>query len=234
MNIKLSGGILAIAVILQACSSQVYNNKTYLNTKDITGEKVAIVPVRVDFTGRLPQGYSLQEKLAGEEAESTLIQNLLYDEYFYRAKRNSKKQKAVQLISPDQINSRLKAHGISIRDSWSLSADSLGKIIGADLIFKAHVKKNRIMSETASLAVGVGTTILGSILNKNGNTQGNIDSGGRTYTINLDATLTNASDNTVITKLSAQDDASWSHSPESVIKSANKKIVRKGAIYAKE
>jgi hypothetical protein len=234
MNIKLPKIILVIAVVFQACSSQVYNNKTYLQGKDISGKKVAIMPVQVEFTGKLPQGYSLQEKIAGEETESTLFQNSLYSEYLYKAKKGSRKQKAVQLINPDQINSRLKDHGISIRQSWTMSPDSLAKIIGADLILKAHVKKNRIMSESASFGIGVATTVLGSILSRNGNTQISPDNGGRTYTINIDATLTDATNNTVITRLSDQQNANWSHSPESLINATNKKIVRKGAVHAEK
>jgi hypothetical protein len=232
MSIKLFKGILVGAVLFQSCSSEVYNNKTYLSSTDISEKKVAILPVQVEFTGKLPQDYSIEKKISMEETESTLIQNLLYSEYLYQAKRNNKKQKPIELINTDQVNSRLKSHGISIRESWAINPDSLGKIIGADLVLKAHVKKDRIMSETASFGIGVMTTVLGSILNKSGTTTG-VSSGAKTYTINLQATLSDVNNNIVVSRFSHQDNASWDHSPESVIRATNKKFVRKGSIKAK-
>jgi hypothetical protein len=232
MNIKYIG-ILLIAFALQACSSQVYNNSAYLDRNNIAGKKVAILPVHVEFTGRLPQGYTPEKKASVEESESTLIQNLVYGEYLYKSK-NRRKQKPVELINPDLVNSRLKDHGISIRESWAMSPEALGKITGADLVLKVHVKKDRIMSETASFGIGVATSILGSILNGGANnTPVTTGGAGKTYTINFEATLADAASSTVISRFSDEENASWSNSPENVIKDSGKKIVRKGSIYTK-
>lgn len=225
-------GILAAAILLQSCSSQVYNNKSYLEANDIRGKKVAILPAKVEFTGRLPQGYSSEKKMSDEEKESLVIQNLIYSEYLYRARKNKRSQKSVELINPDQVNSKLKTAGISTRESWDISPEDLAKMTGADLVLQVRVRKDRIMSETASLGIGVATTVLGSILNKSGNgVPTNINSGAKTYNINLEATLSDAN-NTVVTRFSDEEDASWNRSPENVIKDVNKKIVRKGAISA--
>jgi hypothetical protein len=233
MKVKLLIGILG-TVLLVACSSQVYNNDTYLETNDLSGKTVAVVPVKVEFTGRLPQGYSVQAKTSDEEDESLMIQNLIYSEYLYRSKKNKRKQKPVQLVNPDQVNSRLKNAGVTTRASWEMSPEELGKITGADLVLQIRVRKDRIMSETASLGIGVATTVLGAILNKSGDgIPANVNSGAKTYTINLEATLSDAKNNTVVTRFSGEESASWSHSPETVIKNVNEKIVKKGAIYTR-
>jgi hypothetical protein len=223
------------ACLLQACSSQVYNNQGFVSSHNLTGKKVAILPVEVEFTGNLPKGYSIGDKMAAEDTESTAIQNLIYSEYLYKAGSGSKKRHAVELINTDQINSRLREKGIDVREAWSMNPDSLGKMVGADMVLKVHVKKNRIMSESAAFGIDVATNVIGGLLSKGTNNSTSVSPGNtKTYTINIDATLSDVNSSTVITKFSRQGDASWSQSPESVVKSTGKKIVRKGVVYAQE
>lgn len=224
-----------ISGVLQACSSQVYNNKAFVANNNIDGKKVAILPVDVEFTGKLPKGYSIGDKMAAEEAESTEIQSLIYSEYLYKSPAASKKRKAVDLINVDQINSRLRDRGISVREAWAMNPDSLGKMVGADMVLKVRVKKNRIMSESAAFGIDVATNVIGGLLNRNAANTASVSPGNtKTYTINIDATLSDVNSNTVITKFSRQGDASWSNSPENVVKSTGKKIVRKGVVYAQQ
>lgn len=224
------------ACLLQACSSQVYNNKSYVSNNDLSGKRVAVLPVEVEFTGRLPKGYSLGDKMAAEETESTAIQNLIYSEYLYKSASKSKSRKAVQLINVDQVNSRLRDKGIDVREAWAMNPDSLGKLVGADMVLKVRVKKDRIMSESAAFGIDVATNVIGGLLNRGNNNNNNIVGIGntKTYTINIDATLSDVNNNTVITKFSRQGDASWRQSPEDVVKSTGKRIVRKGVVYAQQ
>jgi hypothetical protein len=224
---------IAIVAVLQSCSSEVYNNESYIRTAGLSGKKVAILPVEVEFTGNLPKGYTLDNKKGIEDKESTEIQNMVYREYLFRAKKGRKKQHSVELINIDQVNSRLRQKGIEPRESWTMNPDSLGKLVGADMVMRVRVKKDRIMSNAASMGIGVATTVLGNILNRSGSgASTNIGSGGKTYNIYFDATLSDDKSGTVISKISKDGDASWSQSPEDVIKNSSGKMVRKGAVYA--
>lgn len=222
---------MAIVALMQSCSQSVYNNEAYIRTTNLTGKKVAILPVDVEFTGKLPKGYTSDKKKLTEESESSEIQNLIYREYLYRAKRGRKKQKQVELINIDHVNSRLRDNGISVRESWAMHPDSLAKLVGADLVMRVRVKKDRIMSDAASLGIGVATTVLDNILSKDINTS-SVGGLGKTYNIFFDATLTDASTGTVISKVSKDGDASWKESPESVIRTSSGKMIRRGAVYA--
>lgn len=225
---------VAIVVVLQACSNEVYNNESYIRTLNLNGRKLAILPVDVEFTGRLPKGYTLDNKKDTEDRESTEIQNMVYREYLFRAKNGRKKQQSVEVMNIEQVNSKLRSKGIDPRESWSISPDSLGKLVGADMVMRVRVKKDRIMSNAASIGVGVATTVLENIFSRGGSsgTSTNVGTGGKTYNIYFDATLSDVKSGTVISKISKNGDASWNHSPEDVIRNSSGKMVRKGAVHA--
>lgn len=232
MNSKSILTFAAAALILAACSSKVYNNTSYVRQHDLTGKKIAVLPVDVQFTGRLPKGYSVEKKYAEEEKESLAIQNLVYSEYLYNAS-GSTKRGAVTLINTDQVNSRLASLGIEVRESWNMDPDSLGRLVGADLVLKIRVKKNRIMSESAAFGLDVAGSVIDKLLTRNTTNTGSVSPGNtKTYTINVNATLSDAKTHEVITKFSREGEASWSQSPESVVRSSGKKIVKKGVVFA--
>lgn len=227
--------VLMVSLILfQACSSKVYNNKKYLNQTNLEGKKVAILPAEVELTGRMPENFSELKKRQTEEAESKIIQEEIYSQYLFKSKSNKNKKKHVNLMNVDQVNSKLKENGIGSRQSWSMDPDSLGKLLGADLVLKLRVKKNRIMSNAASFGIGVATTVLGSILNKGNNPGTSVNNSAKTYNMFFDATLTEVNTHTVITKFTHDGAASWSQPPEKIIEAAGRQIVRKGIIYAQE
>ncbi len=219
-------------LLMQACSHEVYNNEPYLKTTNLQEKKVAILPVEVEYTGRWPKDYTEQKKRTMEETESISIQNMLYSEYLYHSTNPGKKQKPTELINVDQVNSRLRNLNISTRNSWAMSADSLGKLLGADLVIRIRVKKNRIMSDVESLGVGIATSIFNKAMEKD-NVGGIGSSVSKTYSINCEVTLSDVNNHTVVSRLTKSSDADWKYSPDEVIKYCTRRIVSKGAIYGK-
>ena len=229
--------MLAIAgVLLQSCSRDVYNNNTYIASNATAGHTVAILPVEVDLTGRLPKGYTRENELRDEENESIAIQNMIYSEYLFKAKSTNKKKASVKLMNTELVNSKLKENGINTRQSWEMNPDSLGKLLGADLVLKIRVQKRRVMSETASLGIGVATTVLDRVLDKSTGSSNStlINTGAKTYSIVLNGTLSDVKTHTVVSKITKEQDADWKRSPEEVLKSTSAKLVRKGAVYAQQ
>ncbi|WP_207536498.1 hypothetical protein [Desertivirga arenae] len=231
MKGALVGTLLAVAVVLQSCSTQVYNNRGYLKQTDINGKKVAILPVEVELTGRLPKNMTESGKTKLENDESRLIQQQLFGQYLYKSKKG-KKRKAIDLINVDRVNSTLSEKGIDARQAWAMDPDSLGRLLGADLVLKVRVKKDRIMSETASLGIGVAGAVLDNIFSKSDNVNTTPTNTAKTYNLFLDATLTDVKSHAVVTKFSHKGDANWNRRPEEVIESSGRKIVRKGVVYA--
>jgi hypothetical protein len=229
-SLKLHSLLLSI-LALHACSSQVYNNKSYLKAHNLAGKRIAVLPAEVELTGKLPSNYSLEKKYQIEESESKSIQRQIFSQYLYKSKSKSKKS-AVELMNVDQINSKLQQAGISLRESWSIDPDSLARLVGADMVLKIRVKKNRMMSESAAFGIGVATTVLGNILNNSDRNNTSVGTSAKTYNMFFDATLTDAVSHVVITRFSHEGAASWNQSPEQIIESSGRKIVRKGAVYA--
>ncbi|MEJ6981677.1 hypothetical protein WG906_14510 [Pedobacter sp. P351] len=226
--------LVVTAVLLQACSSEVYNNSAYLNQAGVEGKRVAILPAEVELTGRMPADFSEAKKQQTEESESILIQQEIYNQYLFKSKPNRKKKKYVELMNVDQVNSKLREKGIDTRKSWTMNPDSLGKLVGADMVLKVRVKKNRIMSDAAAFGIGVATTVLGNILNRGNGTNTSVNNSAKTYNMFFDATLTDINNHAVITKFTHDSNASWSQPPEKIIESSGRKIVRKGGIYVQK
>jgi len=223
---------LILVIFFQSCSRTVYNNETYIASSHLQGKKVAVLPAEVEFTGRLPKGLTIEKKLLIEEKEGTEIQNLVHREYLFRSKKARKKQLPVELMSLEMVNAKLSQIGITTRESWALAPDSLAKLTGADLVVRVRVKKDRIMSDAASLGVGVATSVLGSILNKDGS-GAVLGTSGKTYNISFDATLMDGKTGEIVSKISKEGSASWNNSPESVIRHSGSKLVRRGPVYAR-
>ena len=223
--------LLLSVVLFQACSTKVYNNTAWLDQVNLEGKRVAILPAVVELTGRMPANFNESKIRQTEESESKLIQQEFYNQYLFKSKKNKRKQ-YVELMNVEQVNSKLQQQGIDIRESWKMSPDSLGKLLGADMVLKLSVKKNRIMSDAASFGIGVATTVLGNILNNGQNTS--VNNGAKTYNMFLDATLTDVNTHTVITKFIHDGDASWNRPPEKIVEASGRKIVRKGVIYAQK
>lgn len=239
IRIPKKGMMAALTVgllLLQACSSRVYNNEAYLKQHPIEGKKIAILPVDVELTGRLPKGMTNAQKMKMEEDEGKVIQSQLYSQYLYKSKKESKKRQAVELINVDQVNSILSDKGIGTRASWNMNPDSLGRLLGADLVLKVRVKKDRIMSDAASLGIGVATSVLDNLLSKKDDksyTNSVPTTTPKTYNMLMEATLTDAASHAVITRFTHNGDTSWNNPPEKVIAASGRKIVRKGVIYAR-
>lgn len=233
MNKILAGTMAALTLVLHSCSSEVYNNKAYADKSNLEGKKVAILPVEVELTGNLPKGMTNAKKSQLEYDESRMIQSQIYGQYLYRSKKD-KKKKGVEFLNVDHVNGMLLDKGVDLKQAWTMDPDSLGRLIGADLVLKVKVKKDRIMSETASLGIGVAGAVLDNLISKKAdNTNTSVTTAPKTYNLFLDATLSDVVTHTVVTKFSHTGDANWNRSSTDVIESSGRKIVRKGIVYAK-
>jgi hypothetical protein len=113
-----------------------------------------------------------------------------------------------------------------------MDPDSLARLVGAEMVLKIRVKKNRMMSISAAFGIGVATTVLGNILNGSDRNNTSVNSNAKTYNMFFDATLTDAVSHVGITRFSHEGAASCNQIPEQIIESSGRKIVRKGAVYS--
>ncbi|OOQ60567.1 hypothetical protein [Mucilaginibacter pedocola] len=158
--------ITLIAALASSCSHEVYNNKGYLAAHNIVGKTVAILPVEVYYAGKQPKNTDWYTQ---EQATSLNLQAQLEQAYLLHKERNQPKkhQYKVELMNTNTVNARLRNKMVDLRTAWTMAPDSVGRIIGADLVFKVRMSRERYMDENLAKGINAGAFVLEGLLNSN-------------------------------------------------------------------
>jgi len=187
---------------------------------------IAIMPVQMIFTGSI-LGAALSDtaKIEVEEAESKAFQISLFRELLYSS-NSGKKQIWVNLMPVEQTNKVLAEKGISIRQSWEMTADELAELLGVDAVIKTQVYKQQYLTDLASYGINIGSKVLAlltkgrSLLAISGR---KLD---RTSTITAHCTLHNQKDASVLWSMSLQEDTDFNSPTNEVIDNINKQFAK--------
>jgi len=157
--------LFLIILSFASCSSKVYSDKSFFSKSKPGVQTLAVLPAEVIFSGNLPKNWS-HEKIAKMESEhSHAIQESVYDQLLFHAKSKSIRKKwEVSVMDYRLINSKLESSGISLKDSWKMPSSELAKILGTDMLIRARVQNQRIMSEAAAAGINVGVSVLRDVL----------------------------------------------------------------------
>ena len=156
------GFLLSIAIItLFSCGRQMYETSDYDRLAQ-SHQVLAVLPAELITTGRIPKELTDEDILAIENSESKAFQISLY----HQLARISGYRLNINFQHYNETNSRLKAAGISIRDSWQMSPKKLADALGVDAVVHSTVEKEFYLTNLESFGVHVGTAILG-IFTKN-------------------------------------------------------------------
>nr|WP_294946163.1 hypothetical protein [uncultured Mucilaginibacter sp.] len=155
--------LIAITLLLSSCYSGIYINKAYLSANDINGKTLAVLPADVYYSGKQPRqdDWYLQEQTASQELQAEVEQALLD---FKSSHLRRDKQYNVSLMGADSINKRLLAKMADLRTAWTMPADSVGRMLGADLVIKVRMDRERFMSQSSATWTNIGLTLLSSVL----------------------------------------------------------------------
>jgi hypothetical protein len=74
------------------------------------------------------------------------------------------RQYPVALMSVDTVNKRLLTKMADLRTAWTMPADSVGRMLGADLVIKVRMDRERFMSQSSATWTNIGLTLLSSVL----------------------------------------------------------------------
>lgn len=155
--LSLSLGLL----IMSSCSKTHYVSSNFEN--DTSNHKyIAVVPVKMIFSGNMPKNMTAEQIAEQELAESQAFQISLHNNILRSTKRG-KKPFRVDFKSVDETNALLEKAGISILDSWDKDPKELAEILGVDAVVKATVDKKRYISDLASYGISVGVNVINSI-----------------------------------------------------------------------
>jgi hypothetical protein len=193
-----------LVLVVTACNSNIYKDKSFLSKADLSGQTLAVLPAEVSYRGKLPKDWDADRVLKMEREESSKLQQAIYDDFLYHASDKAIRQKwDIKLMDIKVVNDKLAQSGVSIHDSWKLPSDELAKIIGFDMIIRAKVQNMRYMSQAAATGINVGVSVLEAILSRS-----NTSSGYFPYAvagaIDLDLSLYHSSQATAITRFDSK------------------------------
>ncbi|OCX51220.1 hypothetical protein BEL04_21190 [Mucilaginibacter sp. PPCGB 2223] len=217
-----------LPVVLFSCSRGVYNNHDYLSAHDLSGKKLAVLPVEVYYTG-IPAAKG--DTYTEEEATSLEAQSALEQAYLmYTARHSAKKyQHHVEMINGNQVNDRIKSAVPDLRSAWKMAPDSLGRLAGADLVLKVRLVRTRFMSEGLAKGINTGTTILDAVINTSSNGGLSFTPGVKAYSVTYEVSLIDAKTGTLIS--STANEKEKDRNGDS-IKKINELMAEKAAVYA--
>ncbi len=208
--------LLLLCLFFASCSHKLYTNEAYLKNNPITGNKVAILPAKVIFTGNLPKTMTETDRLKLENLESVALQTQLYHELIYRSDKKADKKSPVSFMEVSVVNSKLEAAGLSLAEAATYDAEKLAQILGADLVLRTQVRKNRFMSDMASLGIGTAVTAANILLGGTSAPLIGSSSLNKTYDVFYDLNLYDSKNKVSISKYSRNVEADWNDTPEKI------------------
>jgi hypothetical protein len=218
-------GLLALLFSI-GCTSVSYTHPEVATIRSY--RTIAVLPVEMVFTGKAPAGWTAEQILDVEEAESLAFQTSLYGRLLERADRG-RLDADVQPV--DETNRLLGEVGVGVRESWSLPAEELAEILGVDAVARTRVEKTRYMSDLASFGIEAGTYVLYEIFDDDhddhvvefpwlfGLT--------KTHDISADGALVSGYDGTVLWQVEVYRSINWTRSANEVIEGITRKLARK-------
>jgi len=209
--------------LLSACSTNRFVSSNFDETTK-THQKIAVVPVKMTFTGNIPDNLSDADVIAIEEAESLEFQKSVRTG-IQRSTRRGRKPLSVELQSTRQTNAILEEAGISIRESWTMDPSELAEILGVDAVVSTNIAKERFLSREASYAIGTGIQILRGIGGLEGVPAPR--SVTKTYEINVDVAAIDGKSGETLYANRDVVAINWSCTSEQAIEKVNRRLTRR-------
>lgn len=208
--------ILALSLSLTSCKNYFIAN----DFEELTAKHkvVAVIPVKMIFTGKQPKDLTEDQIKELEEAESRAFQIAMHDEIL-ASTRGGNKPIRVNFQSYTETMKLLKESNISIRDSWDYDPKALAQILNVDAVVTMNVTKKRYISDLASFGISVGREIVGIIGGIGlGTVYGGLTRIGKTNDVIASAKLINRADGVVLWSKSDTQSTDWSNPAETVVR----------------
>ena len=207
-----------IALVAVSCQNRFVTN-TY-EARKFDHKRVAVIPLESIYTGNIPEGVTPEDIAKIEDAESIRFQELVHSRLIFKA-GTRRSEIALDFVSPSIINSKLSAAGISTREAATMDPVKLAEVLEVDVIARGNVTMNRFISDLQSLKIEAVETIARQVLAAFKVPVFVPGSGtlGRTYRIDSNLELLDATDGAVLWKTALVRNADWSYKPEDAVAS---------------
>ena len=153
---------VAMVLLAVGCSTVNYESPQFTE-RALHHEIIAVLPFEMVLTGDPPDNLTAQQIAQIEEAESIAFQEAYYYRLLNQASVHRKHPIGVEIQSPETTNRLLAAAGIGIRESWTMSAKSLAKVLRVDAVISTSVQKTRYLSDGESFGVDLGLSVINEV-----------------------------------------------------------------------
>ncbi len=217
--------VALLLVLASACSKKPYFVSPNFKQTTKTHQQVAVLPVKMIFTGK-PMGLLEEEDIESlEEGESQAFQMSLFNQLLYST--NSGKKGMYVSIQPVEItNKKLAEKNISVRESWDMLPTELADALGVDAVIKTQVSKQRYLTDLAAYGIDIGQKVLllltkgKSFLTLGGK---NLD---KTSDMNAKCSLYNSNTGEVLWSMGLTETTEWNKPSEEAIDDMNQRFAK--------
>ncbi len=154
---------LAAVLLATACSSTANYQSPQLAQRAQQHQVIAVLPFSMVFTGRAPGDLTPDQIARIEENESVAFQTAYYHWLLQQSSVDRKHPIRIEIQPVATTNLLLAEQGISVRDSWGMSAKSLARALRVDAVVSTSVTKKRYLSGVESFAIETGFNIVSEI-----------------------------------------------------------------------
>ncbi len=216
---------LLLIVSLTACTAVDYTSPRFSEVA-LDHQSVAVLPVEMLFTGKVPKGLTAEGIMKIEEGESLAFQASLYNYLLDRSNLRRRRPIWISIQPIDITNQRLGDEGFAIRDTWAMPAEELAEVLGVDAVVRTRVRKTRYLSDLASFGIAVGVHVVLEALDE--------DHlwllpwwGPRTYDIYAEGELVAADQGALLWKVAVNRETDWGQPANDVIRGITRKLAKK-------
>ncbi len=159
---RISFFAVLMIVLISSCSRQRFQTNAY---GDLAKEHhiLAILPVEMVMTGRIPAELTKEDIDKIEEGESKAFQMALFSE-LSRGSGSRRNDIGVNFQHFDVTNDLLEEAGISFREAWTTSPVKLAKILGVDAVVKSRVEKQQYLTDLEGFGISLASRIANIML----------------------------------------------------------------------
>ena len=152
----------AILLVLSACTTVDFESREFAE-RTRHHQIIAVLPFEMVLAGDPPHGLTAEQIAGIEEAESVAFQEAYSHHLLHQASAGRKHPIWVEIQPVETTNRLLEEAGIGARDSWTMSAKSLARVLRVDAVVRTKVQKTRYLSGGESFGVEVGFQVLSEL-----------------------------------------------------------------------
>jgi hypothetical protein len=206
-----------------SCSTPYYLSGDF-DYRTADHDEVAILPVDVIFSGKIPADLSEADIQTIEVAEARAFQISMHNEIL-RSTKGGKKPLRVDIQHYSTTQKLLQEHGLEVWQTWEADPAELAGILGVDAVVKARVEKMRFLTDLESYGIEVAIRVA-EVITRVGWFPWIPGDATRAKTIYADFSLIDGESGATLWNISFEKDADWREPANEIIDGVTRRAAK--------